>query len=66
MDDVLFETNFWKIILADDQYYLGRCYIPLKRKCGNLAELKEDEIIDFFSLLKKLENAIRNINATTS
>jgi len=65
MDDILFETKFWKIILADDQYCLGRCYIPLKRKCGDLAELKEDEIIDFFSLLKKLENANRKAFGAT-
>ncbi|MCX6748585.1 MAG: HIT family protein [Candidatus Pacearchaeota archaeon] len=65
MDDLIFETKYWKIVLAEDQYYLGRCYIILKRKCGDLADLSEKEILDFLELVKKLEKAIKkSFNAT--
>jgi len=65
MEDLIFETKYWKVILAEDQYYIGRCYISLKRECGDLADLKKEEIIDFLELVKKLENALKkSFNAT--
>lgn len=63
--DIIYETTNWKIILTDDQNYLGRCIVVLKRKCGDLAELEEDEILDFFAVVKKMENVFKQtFNAT--
>ncbi len=65
MKDLILETKYWEVVLAEDQYYLGRCYITLKRKCGDLAELKNKEMLDFLGVIKKLENSIRiSFNAT--
>ena len=65
MEDLIFETKYWEVVLSEDQYYVGRCYIPLKRECGNLADLKKEEILDFFELVKKIENSLKkSFNAT--
>lgn len=55
----ILETPLWEVILMEDQRYLGRCVLVLKRSCGDLAELKQEEILDFFDLVKKLEAALR-------
>lgn len=60
VDDILFETLHWKIILSNDQRYIGRCVIILKRPCGTLAHVKNDEWIDFArNVVEKLEAAFR-------
>ena len=53
------ETPYWIVELNSDQAYLGRCYISLKRPCGDLAELGEDEILDFLNLVKAMENSLK-------
>ncbi len=63
--NLVFETPYWKIFLKDEQNYLGRCVVILKRECGDLADLDTDEILDFFDVVKKLENLLRKtFNAT--
>jgi len=59
--DYLFiaETQYWRICLAPNQSLLGRCIIPLKRHVGDLAELTGDELCDFLSVVKRLEEALR-------
>lgn len=43
--------------ICDNQEYLGRSYVTLKRHCPSLSEISIDEWLDFLSLIKKLENA---------
>ena len=40
----------------EQQLYLGRCVVVLKRSCGDLADLEQDEILDFVGVVKELEN----------
>ncbi len=64
-EEIFYETKYWIVNLAQDQTYLGRCYVTLKRHCGDLAELKKEEILDFLELVKKLESAFKKaFNAT--
>lgn len=64
-DRLVFETKFWEVFLMEKQLYLGRCVVVLKRDCGDLADITEDEVLDFLSLVKKLESLIRKtFNAT--
>jgi diadenosine tetraphosphate (Ap4A) HIT family hydrolase len=58
-NELIFETNFWKVILADDQAYLGRSYVTLKRHCGSLSELSQSEWDDFYIIVSKLESAVK-------
>lgn len=57
--DLIYETSHWRTILAADQAYLGRSVVVLKRPCGDLANMKEEELLDFLQVVRKLENAFR-------
>jgi len=60
LNELIYETDFWKIFLLGDQYYLGRCVIILKRKEGNLSNLTSEEWMDFHkNVVKKLEKALK-------
>lgn len=64
-EGLVFETKFWKVALADDQAYLGKCVIDLKQHRPNLSDLNKEEIIDFLEVVKKIENSIKKaFNAT--
>lgn len=43
------------MLLAKDQSYFGRCVIVLKRDCGTLAEVTQEEMLDFLKLVQKYE-----------
>jgi diadenosine tetraphosphate (Ap4A) HIT family hydrolase len=55
MNEYFFETAYWKIILADDQRYVGRLVIKTKESRQALPDLTKEEQMDFFSLIAKLE-----------
>ncbi|HEY9585516.1 MAG TPA: HIT family protein [Candidatus Paceibacterota bacterium] len=57
---LVFETEYWRVGLAEEQTYLGYCVVALKRQgCGDLAELTREEILDFLDLVRKFEKALR-------
>ena len=63
--NIILETEYLKVRLADNQYHLGRCIIDLKQHISCLSELKKKEILDFLEIVKKLEKAIKKaFNAT--
>lgn len=65
-DIILFETDFWKVLLFPNQAYLGRCLISLKKDSGELSDLTSEEWADFHkNIVKKLEPAFKKaFNAT--
>lgn len=65
MDTLIYQTKFWKIDLSDNQYYLGRCYVSLKRQCPALSQLSKEEILDFLEIVKKLEPALKKAFGAT-
>ena len=58
---LLSDTKYWTLYLADEQDYIGRCIIVLKRHCGSLPELKDDEWMELFLLIKKYETCIKTV-----
>lgn len=64
--DEIFETEHWKVFLMPNQTYLGYCSVSLRRRdCGDLADVTNEEVLDFLQLVKKLEAALRKaFNAT--
>lgn len=58
-DNSIFETKNWIVNLANDQAYLGRSYVTLKRHCGDLAELSKEEWDDLYKLISVLESSVR-------
>lgn len=65
-ETIIYETDFWKVILSTDQAYLGRCIIVLKRDCEKMSNLTSDEWMDFHkNIVQKLESAFKKaFNAT--
>ena len=59
--DLIFETKNWQVFLTPDQTYIGRGYVSLKREAGSLSELTQEEVIDFFELVKKFESALKQV-----
>jgi len=56
----LFETKYWDVVLADEQSYLGRSVIILKRPCGELSELTSEEGNDFLvNVVKRFEPLLK-------
>ena len=62
---LLFETPFWRVVLAPNQCLLGRCVIHLKRHAGDLAELTPEESLDWHQLVQRLETALRDAFGAT-
>lgn len=56
----IIETKYWKVLLADDQAYLGRCYVSLRRHAGDLVKLTKTEWNDLFELIVNLESSVKN------
>ena len=64
-EQIVFEMLHWKVILIPDQLYLGRSVVVLKRQCGDLADLSQEEMLDFLELVKKLQNLLKKTFGAT-
>jgi len=56
---LLFETKYWKVFVIDEQAFLGRTAVILKRHCHSLPELTEPEWQEFKEVVSKLEQAVK-------
>lgn len=54
-EPLIFETDYWRVLLAPNQSLLGRCYVNLRRHTGKLSALHPQEIEDWLAVLKRLE-----------
>jgi len=61
----VYETPFWRVVLAPNQVLLGRCILHLKRHAGDLAELTPAEILDWLNIVSVIETALRKAFDTT-
>jgi diadenosine tetraphosphate (Ap4A) HIT family hydrolase len=59
-NDLIFESLHWTIFLAPNQSNIGTCLIALKRRCGTLDGLNDEEWLDFGKVVRKVEYSIRN------
>jgi diadenosine tetraphosphate (Ap4A) HIT family hydrolase len=56
----IFETASWRVVLAPNQSLVGRCVLHLKRHCEDLADVKDDELLDWLKTVTALEKALRS------
>jgi diadenosine tetraphosphate (Ap4A) HIT family hydrolase len=56
----LYETRFWRVVLASNQSLVGRCVVHLKRHSGDVADLTQDELLEWLTVVKTLEAALRS------
>jgi diadenosine tetraphosphate (Ap4A) HIT family hydrolase len=57
----LFESRYWYVFLADEQDYIGRCILVLKRHCGSLSELTDGEWDELRELIRKVEACLKAV-----
>lgn len=63
--NLIYQSKLWRIELAPDQTYLGRCYITLQRHCGSIADLERQEWDEFINIVRELEKSLKvSFNAT--
>jgi diadenosine tetraphosphate (Ap4A) HIT family hydrolase len=60
----VFETKFWRIVLAPNQSLLGRCVVHLKRHSGKLSDLTKNELLEWLTVVQTLENALQSAFGT--
>jgi len=53
------ETEYWKVDICQNQEYLGRSYVTLKRHCPDLSELTDMEWSDLKQLIIILEKVYK-------
>lgn len=58
---LLYDSGCWSVFLADEQDYIGRCILALKRHCGSMAELTDDEWKELLNLIRKLEMCLKTV-----
>lgn len=52
------EYEFWEVFLHENQYFLGRVYIWLKRDIIDFMELTKDERKELFQIGKKIKKVL--------
>ncbi len=62
---ILKETKHWFIVLAENQYYLGKSFILLKSQKANLSELTREEFIDLKLVIDLMEEALQKAFGAT-
>ncbi len=59
-DDLIFETEYWRVFLSSKQYFLGRSTLRLKRLSPSLtSDLTAEEQLDFFKALRLFDEATK-------
>ena len=59
------ESKFWRIVLAPNQCLVGRCVVHLKRHVGDLANLTQDELSEWLTMVKIYEAALQSAFGVT-
>jgi diadenosine tetraphosphate (Ap4A) HIT family hydrolase len=53
----------WKIVLNDDQRYLGRCYFALLRHETDITALTDSEVLELWKLQKAVKSSLDKLFA---
>ena len=61
----LYESKSWLVFLSDEQDYIGRCILVLKRHCGSLPELTDEEWDELRDLVRKVEACLKAVLGAT-
>ena len=61
----VYESTSWSVFLSDEQDYIGRCILVLKRHCGSLSELTDAEWEELRELIRKVETCLKTVLGAT-
>ena len=62
---LVYESRSWSVFLSDEQDYIGRSILVLKRHCNSLSELTDDEWDELRILICKLEACLKDVLGAT-
>jgi diadenosine tetraphosphate (Ap4A) HIT family hydrolase len=62
---LIYEKEYWRIVLAPNQCLLGRSLVDLKRHCSDIAKLSEKELLEWVQIVQEMEEAIKNAFTAT-
>ena len=62
----VYESEYWRVDLSDNQAYLGRSIVSLNRHAENLSELSSQEWQELKAIINRFEKALTSIFNTTS
>lgn len=55
----LYESRYWRTVLAPNQSLVGTCVVHLKRHVGDLSDLRPEEFLGFLELIRTHERALK-------
>ncbi len=61
----VYESKSWSVFLSDEQDYIGRCILVLKRHCNSLSELTGGEWDELRNLICKVEACLKAVLGAT-
>ena len=61
----VYESKSWSVFLSDEQDYIGRCILVLKRHCNSMSELTDDEWDELRNLVCKVEACLKAVLGAT-
>lgn len=56
---IVYETDNWLVVLSNEQLYLGRSVVFLKRECPSLQGLTLEEWDNMLAVIRKFEIAVK-------
>jgi len=65
METIVYETKYWKVILSENQYYLGRSFVIYKGEATHLSDLPTEVFIDLKKIIDLLEMTIKKAFGAT-
>ena len=57
----VYESSSWCVFLSDEQDYIGRCILALKRHCNSISELTDVEWVELLDLIRKVEACLKAV-----
>ena len=61
----VYESSLWSVFLSDEQDYIGRCILVLKRHCGSMSEMTDDEWEELRRLVCEVETCLKTVLGAT-
>ena len=62
---LLYDGESWSVFLSDEQDYIGRCVLVLKRHAGSLSDLTDAEWDELRDLIGKVEASLKEALGAT-
>ncbi len=58
--NVLFRTDYWSVVLDENQEYLGKAFVTLRRHASSIPDLSDAEWSDLKLVMSEYEKAIKS------